>query len=130
VVCLVTGRSSGAPGRRCVREDRRASNEAEGCVVLVVLNWVAVGLFVAALVLCCLAWVGRVRFDRWLPRESSRAAGRAFGVLDAGALLQAIAQLVGYGATRWAISSPGFVLVVLGAILVLRLRRKAPEPVS
>jgi hypothetical protein len=104
--------------------------ESGGCVVLVVLNWVAVGLFVAALVICGLAWAGRVRFDRWLPRELSRPAGRAFAILDAGALLQAIAQLVGYGATRWAISSPGLVLVVLGAVLVLRLRRKAPQPVS
>jgi hypothetical protein len=103
---------------------------AGGCVVLVVLNWVAVGLFVAALVPCGLAWAGRVRFDRWLPPASSRPAGRAFVVLDAGALLQAVAQLVGYGATRWALSTPGLVLVVLGAVLVLRLRRKSSERVS
>ena len=55
--------------------------------MLVVLNWVAVGLFVAALVICGLAWAGRVRFDRWLPPASSRPAGRAFALLDAGALM-------------------------------------------
>ncbi|HEX5404311.1 MAG TPA: hypothetical protein VFX16_18635 [Pseudonocardiaceae bacterium] len=91
--------------------------------MLAVLNWVAVGLFVAASVPSGLAWAGKVRFDRWLPAELSRPAGRAFDILDAGALLQAIAQLVDYGATRWVISSPGFVLVIAGAVLVLRLRR-------
>jgi hypothetical protein len=112
-----------------MREGQAAGIRREG-VVLVVLNWVAVGLFVAALVICGLAWAGRVRFDRWLPPAASRPAGRAFAVLDAGALLQAIAQLQSYGATRWALSTPGLVLVVVGAVLVLRLRRKTPQPVS
>jgi hypothetical protein len=92
--------------------------------VLVALNWLAVALFVAALVVALLAWAGKVRFDRWLLPEQSRPAGRAFAVLDAGALLQAIAQLVGSGVTRWVISSPGLALVVLGALLVLRLRMR------
>jgi hypothetical protein len=88
---------------------------------LAVLNWVAIGLFVVALVPAGLAWAGRVRFDRWLPAERSRPAGRAFALLSLGALLQAIAQLVD-GSARWAISSPGLVLVVLGAVLALRIR--------
>jgi hypothetical protein len=92
--------------------------------VLAVLNWVAVGLFLAALVPSVLGWAGRVRFDRWLPPEQSRPAGRAFALLDAGALLQAVAQLFD-GVTRWAVSSPGLVLVVVGAVLVLRLRRSS-----
>lgn len=90
--------------------------------MLAALNWLAVALFVIALVVALLAWAGKVRFDRWLPPEQSRPAGRGFAVLDAGALLQAIAQLVGSGVTRWAISSPGLVLVVVGAVLVLRLK--------
>lgn len=98
-------------------------------MVLAVLNWVAVALFVAALVPATLAWMGRVRFDRWLPADQSRPAGRAFTLLDGGALLQAVAQLVA-GVTRWAVSSVGLVLVVLGAVLVLRLRRNSPEPVT
>jgi hypothetical protein len=89
--------------------------------VLAVLNWVAIGLFLAAGVVAVLAWVGRVRFDRWLPADQSRAAGRAFAVLDAGALLQSVAQLAS-GVTRWVISSPGLVLVVVGAVLIMRLR--------
>jgi hypothetical protein len=92
--------------------------------VLTVLNWLAVGLLLAALVPAGLAWAGRVRFDRWLPPDASRPAGRAFAVLDVGALLQAVAQLVD-GAGRWFVSSPGLVLVVLGALLVLRVRRRA-----
>lgn len=90
--------------------------------MLVALNWLAIALFVAALVVALLAWQGTVRFDRWLPEEQSRPAGRAFALLDAGALLQGVAQLVGAGVTRWVISAPGLVLVVLGALLVLRLR--------
>jgi hypothetical protein len=90
--------------------------------VLAVLNWVAIGLFLAALVVALLAWGDRVRFDRWLPADQSRNAGRAFAVLDAGALLQSVAQLAD-GVTRWFISSPGLVLVVVGALLILRLRR-------
>src|SRR5262249_50848565 len=95
-------------------------------VLLAVLNWVAVGLFVAAFVPSVLAWIGIVRFDRWLPPEQSQPAGRAFTILDAGALLQSVAQLVD-GVTRWAVSSPGLVLVVVGALLVLRLRRNVPH---
>jgi hypothetical protein len=98
-------------------------------VVFAVLNWLAVVLFVAALVPASLAWAGKVRFDRWLPADRSRPAGRAFTRLDAGALLQAVAQLVA-GVTRWAVSSAGLVLVVVGAVLVLRLRRDSPEPVA
>lgn len=93
------------------------------------VTWVAIGLFVLALVPAGLAWAGRVRFDRWLPAERSRPAGRAFALLDLGALLQAIAQLVD-GAARWAISSPGLVLVVVGAVLVLRLRAAEPAQSS
>ncbi len=89
--------------------------------MLAVLNWVAIGLFVAALVVAVLAWVGRVRFDRWLPADQSRKAGRAFAILDAGALLQSVAQFP-EGVTRWFISSPGLVLVVVGALLIMRLR--------
>ena len=90
--------------------------------MLAALNWLAVALFVIALVVALLALAGKVRFDRWLPPEQSRPAGRAFAILDAGALLQAIAQLVGSGVTRWAVSSPGLGLVVVGAVLVLRLK--------
>jgi hypothetical protein len=92
--------------------------------VLTVLNWLAVALLLAALVPACLAWAGRVRFDRWLPPDASRPAGRAFAVLDAGALLQAVAQLVD-GAARWFVSTPGLVLVVAGALLTLRLWQKS-----
>ncbi|HEX5118677.1 MAG TPA: hypothetical protein VFW65_26125 [Pseudonocardiaceae bacterium] len=97
--------------------------------MLAVVNWIAVGLFVLALVPAGLAWAGRVRFDRWLPPERSRPAGRAFTLLDLGALLQAVAQLVD-GAARWAISSPGLVLVLVGAILVMRLRTDQPAQSS
>lgn len=93
------------------------------------VTWVAIGLFLLALVPAGLAWAGRVRFDRWLPPERSRPAGRAFALLDLGALLQAVAQLVD-GAARWAISSPGLVLVVVGAVLVLRLRTTEPAQSS
>ena len=86
------------------------------------LNWFAIALFVAALVVAVLAWVGRVRFDRWLPADQSRNAGRAFAILDAGALLQSVAQLADV-VTRWFISYPGLVLVVVGALLIMRLRR-------
>lgn len=92
--------------------------------MLGVLNWVAVGVLSAALVVACLAWDGKVRFDRRAPSPASRAAGRAFAVLGSGALLQAVAQLVD-GGVRWAIGAVGLVLVVLGAVLVFRLRRPA-----
>jgi hypothetical protein len=82
-----------------------------------VLNWVAVGLLGAALVPAALAWAGLVRF-----RGAGRLAGRAFAILDIGALLQAVAQLPGGVVARWVISSAGLVLVVLGAVLILRLR--------
>jgi hypothetical protein len=100
-----------------------ATGTNEGTVVLTVLNWLAVALLLAALVPAALAWAGRVRFDRWLPPESSRPAGRAFTILDIGALLQAVAQLVG-GNARWYVSTPGLVLVLLGALLTLRLRQR------
>jgi low temperature requirement protein LtrA len=95
--------------------------------VFTVLNWVAVGVLLVALVLACLAWAGRVRFDRRPPGDASRAAGRAFAVLEIGALLQAVAQLVDGGA-RWIVGPVGLVLVVVGAVLVFRLRRRAAVP--
>lgn len=97
--------------------------------MLAVLNWVAIGLFVLALVPAGLAWAGRLRFNRWLPPDRARPAGRAFTLLDLGALLQAIAQLVA-GPARWAVSSPGLVLVLVGAVLALRIRTTDPAQSS
>lgn len=88
-----------------------------GGVVLVALNWVAVGLLGAVFVLAALAWAGRVRF-----RGAGQLAGRAFTVLDLGALLQAVAQLIDDAVAHWVISALGLVLVVAGAVLLLRLR--------
>lgn len=89
--------------------------------MLAVFNWVALGLLFVALVLCALAWAGRIRFRG----ASARRAGRAFTVLDAGALLQSLSQLPSSPVARWIISPAGLLLVVIGAVLVLRLR-KAP----
>lgn len=88
------------------------------------LDWIAVGLLLAALVPAGLAWAGWVRFGR-TTGDAARAAGRAFVVLDVGALLQAVAQLVGSTALRWVVSGVGLVLVVLGAVLIRRWRRTA-----
>lgn len=84
------------------------------------LNWIAIGLLAAALVAACLAWAGWVRF-----RGSSQQSGRAFAILDIGVLLQAVSQTQTSVAVRWTLSGIGAVFVILGAILVLRLR-KAP----
>lgn len=89
-----------------------------------VLNWVAVGLLLVALVIAVVAWVGRLRFGRAIG-ESARAAGRAFAVLDLGALLQAVAQLIDSTVVRWVVSGVGLVLVVVGALLIFQWRRQA-----
>lgn len=86
-----------------------------------VLNWIAIGLLLAALVPALLAWAGRVRFGR-ADGRAARVAGRAFAVLDVGALLQAVAQLMGVTAARWVVSGVGLVFVVVGAVLILRWR--------
>lgn len=88
-------------------------------MLLVVFNWVAVGLLAIALVIAALAWAGRIRFRG----AQARRGGRAFTVLDLGALLQAGSQLPDGAAARWTLSSLGVLFVVLGAVLVLRLRR-------
>jgi uncharacterized membrane protein len=48
-------------------------------------------------------------------------------MMPIGALLQAVAQLVDGGA-RWIVGPVGLVLVVVGAVLVFRLRRRAAVP--
>jgi hypothetical protein len=89
-----------------------------------VLNWVAVGLLVVAFFIAVLAWVGRLRFGR-ATGGSAKAAGRAFAVLDLGALLQAVAQVTGNTAVRWVVSGVGLVLVIAGALLIFQWRRRA-----
>jgi hypothetical protein len=89
-----------------------------------VWNWVAIGLLAVAFGIALLAWVGRLRFGR-ASGGSARAAGRAFAVLDSGALLQAVSQLTDSTAARWVVSGVGFVLVVVGALLIFQWRRRA-----
>ena len=87
------------------------------------VDWIAIGLLVAALVPTLLAWAGWVRFGR-TSGAAARAAGRAFAVLDVGALAQAVAQQVGPTALRWVVSGVGLVLVLLGAVLIFRWRTR------
>ncbi len=88
------------------------------------LDWIAIGLLVVALVPASLAWTGRLRFGR-TTGGAARSAGRAFAVLDVGALLQAVAQQFGDTVVRWIVSGAGLGLVLLGAVLLFRWRQLA-----